>query len=1096
DLSPNTYYTRYGEAYKTTGSSWSSGLTICTLAYPPELVTTTSVDANTIDVSWNDSGATKYLIARSTSNFDAPWSTSAVISAGTTHQDTGLSGNSTYWYRIYVYNKDNVINNNFYSPTVSTITYPTAPTGFPKQSATPTSITWQWDTVSCDGYRIYRATDNSLIADVGASTSYRETGLSVNTAYGRFVRAYNMVGESLDSNKATFYTLSVAPVNLQVTEVYSSSVTLTWESGGNPAGTKFGLARAHDENFTVRHTTFVGLTDNLTALTTVATGLGGDTTYYFRMWAYNGDGIESDYSDTTSTKTLPGAPGIPTNFNGIAISTEVIKWEWDITPNATYYQFYDGGGVLIANLEGNGNTTYFDVALSSNTQYSRYVKAGNDYGLSDSSSLASRYTLAYPPEILTATAVSSSTINLEWNNSGAFKYEIKRSSDAFATSVIVSTTPQTSYNDINLTAGVTYYYRVYAVNHDSITTTDIYSPQTSTRTFPSPVLYFSTYSATTTSITWEWTTATGADGYRIYRAADNSVVADLSANLTYYTEPGLSVNTAYGRYVRAFNTTGLGDLSPKTTVHTLANPPAGLTVTDVTYNSISLSWSANDNPFGTRYEVSQSTDNFVTNFSTPITLADNYISVSAEIDSLTANTTYWFRVRAFNGDNLGTAFSNIVSTKTDSYQLVTLIDESFEGSFPPDGWWTNSASTGATQSGAQKKTGSYSVLFNNKEDRLITPKLEMPVELIFWLYATTGTQSFIIEQSPNMGGPWTQVANFTDELGLWQQKTVDLSGYTNVYISFRRGYNRHYYIDDVTITGYIIPDTNPPAAISNLTALTGTDEGTVILNWTSPGDDGTTGTLNDAKYRIKYSITSFTFFTKTDAYDMEFSTTGVTPGTAVSYVISGLKPGTSYYFGIITKDDAGNWSTWTKDAQTNTANRGWALDLPPQPPRNLTALSSNCSVIISWQHPSPDPGDIDKYWVYQATFSFSALTDGNVVHVATISYSDITSTTIGSLTNGTTYYYRIKTLDKGDTGDGYYGEVLVSTLSVIVSAMPRIRPPSNLVAKHNGTYVTLRWDASPDAVAPNFGGYNIYRSSISVSEQFYLIAQITDGSTT
>ena len=674
DLTSNTVYTRYAEAYKTTGSSWSAGLSVCTLAYPPTTVEVSPVNDTTIDISWNYSGATKYLVARSTTNFITSWSTSAVIlSPGTTHQDTGLFGNTTYFYRIYVFNQNDVINQNFYSPTVSTLTYPSAPTGFTATNRTATSITWSWQEPvgGCDGYRIYRATDNSLIADQGSATAFEETGLSTNTAYGRFVRAYNIVGESLDSNHATFYTLAAAPVNLQVTEVYSSSVTLVWENGGNPEWTRYGVARAEDENFTVNHTTVVTFTDNLTQLTVTVTVLGGNTTYYFRVWAYNGDGVESGYSNIVSTLTHPGKPVAPVGFYAVALSTGSIKWEWNITKNATYYQIYDAyTNTLLANLEGNGTTTWIEVGLSSNTQYSRYVKSGNEYGLSEPSNVVSKYTLAYPPTSLTAIPLSSSTINLTWNYSGATKYQVWYSTDNinyYQTAIVDSTT--VNYTHGNLVAGNTYYYKIVPVNGDNVANENFYSPIVSTRTLPSPIYSFSGSALTTTSIKWQWSSALGVDKYRIYSATDNSLIADQVSEETTFIETGLSTNTAYGRYVRAVNTSGLGELSPKTTVYTLAAVPTNLYFISVFYTSVTFTWSANGNPYGTKYEVSQSVDNFQTNFSTPISATfDTVVSIS----NLSPSTTYYFRVRAFNGDNIPTEFSQIITTTTLSLPPVDI----------------------------------------------------------------------------------------------------------------------------------------------------------------------------------------------------------------------------------------------------------------------------------------------------------------------------------------------------------------------------------------------------------------------------------------
>jgi hypothetical protein len=67
------------------------------------------------------------------------------------------------------------------------------------------------------------------------------------------------------------------------------------------------------------------------------------------------------------------------------------------------------------------------------------------------------------PSNLTATAVSSSQINLTWGApAGATGYEIERSLNATSGFVEVGTATTTSYSDTGLTAGTTYYYQVIA----------------------------------------------------------------------------------------------------------------------------------------------------------------------------------------------------------------------------------------------------------------------------------------------------------------------------------------------------------------------------------------------------------------------------------------------------------------------------------------------------------------------------------------------------------------------------------------------------------------------------------------------------------
>lgn len=1049
----------------------SDGATTWAQVTPPASAPTdlsaTSLSSATISLAWSLSGAATYWVEHSsiTSPYNWVWR-SSVPAPGNSYTDINLIPGTTYWYRLIALNAVGSPNYAVPSNITSTLTYTAAPVGFTKTAVSTASITWSWTPVGfSDGFRIYQATSpTTVVATVPFSqTYYEETGLSTNTAYGRFARAYNIMGESPDSNHATFYTLAAAPSNLSVTAVYQSSVTLTWQSNGNPDGTKYGLARAEDGSFTVNHTTFVGLADNLALLTTDAVNLGGNTTYYFRVWAYNEEDIASAYSNIASTSTPPAPPAAPVGLFGVAVSTTIIKWEWDITANATFYRIYSPPNTLLANLDGPGATTWFENALSSNTQYTRYVKAGNDQGLSGDSVTASRYTLAYPPESLTATAVSSSTINLSWPGSGAKQYQI------FSSTVGVRAAPVSNPANVNsptlahshqaLTAGVTHYYWIVAVNGDDIAYDAFNFPTISTRTWPSPVVSLSSSAATTTSITWTWPAALGADGYLILMATSPStVVGQTDAAQTSFVSTNLSTNTAYGRVVRAYNTSGVGVVSPSATFYTLAAVPGTPVVDGVTTNSVSLSWPAGGNPSGTRYGVIRSQDNFAST-ATLVGYNGALTLTSYTDNSVSEGTAYQYKVAAFNGDAVVTEYTAFVSTVTNPLPNL-LTNGDFEIASEPGTNWFEAS--GVRQNG--RTTFSYADTYSlfittnrasSTSNRCVYQNVSViagkQYKLSGYVYKDSANSPWVgLSMLPGGGGysstvpeatiSHVSVATTTATSGSWvflSMSTIPAAGVStlgiNLVLRITIATAATSYFDNITFAE--IPDTKPPDAISNLTALPGSTDGEINLAWSAPSDDGLGVKSLTGGYTIKYSsvqiINSADFNAPSFAHgSVVISTSGVTPGAAVGYTIS-LTPGASYWFAIKSSDTAGNLSVWNSSANVasvNTAAYAAAQDFPPPAPTTLAATPSDTIIMLTWSAGGTIT-DLSRYELYCDSTSAYDFAD-QFLATATLN----TSFTHAGLDNGVTYYYRVRAVDTPPN-------ILSSGYSNIVSTFPRPTAP-------------------------------------------------------
>ena len=110
-------------------------------------------------------------------------------------------------------------------------------------------------------------------------------------------------------------------------------------------------------------------------------------------------------------------------------------------------------------------------------------------------------------------------------------------------------------------------------------------------------------------------------------------------------------------------------------------------------------------------------------------------------------------------------------------------------------------------------------------------------------------------------------------------------------------------------------DNKAPAAIAN---LVGTPTGfqSVTLTWTATGDDGPIGRA--AFYDVRYSTAPITSRTWDAAVRVLAEPAPKAAGGAESFPVTGLEPGTLYYFAVRARDNMGNQSALSNVAAATT----------------------------------------------------------------------------------------------------------------------------------------------------------------------------------
>lgn len=217
-----------------------------------------------------------------------------------------------------------------------------------------------------------------------------------------------------------------------------------------------------------------------------------------------------------------------------------------------------------------------------------------------------------------------------------------------------------------------------------------------------------------------------------------------------------------------------------------------------------------------------------------------------------------------------------------------------------------------------------------------------------------------------------------------------------------------------TVTTGSDADVTAPAAISTLASNASTTN-SVDLTWTAPGDDGNTGTATS--YDIRYSTSTITDGAVWNAATQATAEPiPLVAGTTQAFTVPGLASSTTYYFAMKTSDEVPNVS-----AISNVLSKATVGDVTaPAVVGNLAVVATGSgTVTLQWTAPGDDgaTGTATSYDVRYTTGGalieggWAAATNPTGEPIPSVAGS-IETMTISGLSNGTTYYFAIKTTDE------------------------------------------------------------------------------------
>ena len=441
---------------------------------------------------------------------------------------------------------------------------------------------------------------------------------------------------------------------------------------------------------------------------------------------------------------------------------------------------------------------YYDdtTGMAPSTQYFYEIVAVNAGGDSAFSSSGNNWTRPATLANVSATATSSTQINLAWTQhhqrDGLQDTGVRpNGTDTWTTRTSSLAAGSTAYSDLGLAPLATYYYQVIPFNSGGNAANSNMPYATTLLDAPKNLRVVS---VATNNLVSYWDDVTSETGYILDRSLNDTahwgqITSSIGANVTSYSNfAGLSAGIHVYYRLRAKNDTNGLKVSAYSNVADNWTRPAALTTlaaTAVSGTQVQLNWEAVTGESGFKIERSP---NGADSWTTVTTLAQADVT-SYTLDGMTPQTSYYFQVHPYNtGGNAG--HSNTVSALT----------------LPPTPTGLAAAAASCTQMN------------------------------VSWS-GVSGVTGYKLERSPdNTSGSWSQIA--TPTAGVTTYSDTTLTTGTCYFYRMRSCNGAANSAYCAAVPGTTLP---APPVITSVTGVTSTSP-QLTLTWT--------GAANDTGYKL------------------------------------------------------------------------------------------------------------------------------------------------------------------------------------------------------------------------------------------------------
>ncbi|TPW18334.1 MAG: cell wall surface anchor family protein, partial [Elusimicrobia bacterium] len=259
-----------------------------------------------------------------------------------------------------------------------------------------------------------------------------------------------------------------------------------------------------------------------------------------------------------------------------------------------------------------------------------------------------------------------------------------------------------------LTANSTYYLRVKALGHGGAESSYAVAAASATEPNAPSAASILAASSSTAQLGWNANANPAGSLYLAQRSTASNFSGTLTSSQTFEVSAlfsGLAANTTY--YLRARTVGNGGSLSAfsgtvSTFTTSAALDPVSAAVVSAASTTLSYSWGDGGNAAGTQYRALVSTTSAFTGGADG---SSTTLNVTAAFAGLTANTTYYFKVKALGGLGPDSAYTAALTSSTLAAPPVTAAVAAVATTTAQLGWGAN-ANPAGTLYDAQLSTAS------------------------------------------------------------------------------------------------------------------------------------------------------------------------------------------------------------------------------------------------------------------------------------------------------------------------------------------------------------------------------------------------------